>query len=107
MPTSCCVPQCNQEGFTTTTGEVVSYVFFPSLLLRRKQRIHAIRREEGKPSKFPQALQRFVHFILGLKIFENLRAVEFTLPMVLFHRSLRGLSVLLHVKEKHLLFASH
>ena len=35
-----------------------------------------------KTSKFPQALQRFVHFILGLKIFENLRAAEFTLPRV-------------------------
>ena len=21
MPTSCCVPQCNQQGFTTPTGE--------------------------------------------------------------------------------------
>ena len=21
MPTSCCVPQCNQKGFTTPTGE--------------------------------------------------------------------------------------
>ena len=51
MPTGCCVPQCNQQGFATPTGEVVSYVFFPSLLLRRKQWIHAIRREEGKNFK--------------------------------------------------------
>ena len=51
MPTSCCVPQCNQQGVTTPTGEIVSYFSFPSLLLRRKQWIHAIRREEGKNFK--------------------------------------------------------
>ena len=71
MPTSCCVPQCNQQGFTTPTGEKVSYFSFPSLLLRRKQWIHAIRREEGKTSNFPQALQRSVRFIWDLRNFRK------------------------------------
>ena len=64
MPTSCCVPQCNQQGFTTPTGEVVSYVFFPSLLLRRKQWIHVIRREEGKNFKISPSTTkvRSLHF---------------------------------------------
>ena len=64
IPTGCCVPQCNQQGFTTTTGEVVSYVFFPSLLLRRKQWIHVIRREEGKNFKISSSTTkvRSLHF---------------------------------------------
>jgi len=48
MPTSCCVPQCNQQGFSTSTGEKVSYFALPTLPQRRKQWLHAIRRDEGK-----------------------------------------------------------
>ena len=59
MPTSCCVPQCNQQGFTTPTGEKVSYFSFPSLLLRRKQWIDAIRREEGKNFKLSPSATKF------------------------------------------------
>ena len=51
MVTSCCVPECNQKGKKTTTGEKVSFFEFPRSPLRRKQWIHAIRREEGKEFK--------------------------------------------------------
>jgi len=50
MVTSC-VPECNQKGKKTTTGEKVSFFEFPRSPLRRKQWIHAIRREEGKEFK--------------------------------------------------------
>ena len=49
--TSCCVPECNQEGKKTPTGEKVSFFEFPRTPTRRKQWIHAIRREEGKEFK--------------------------------------------------------
>ena len=55
MPTSCCVPQCNQQGSTSPTGDKVSYFTFPSSPLRRKQWIHAIRRDEGKHFKVSSA----------------------------------------------------
>ena len=48
MPTSCSVPECHQKGPKSTTGEKVSFFDFPSSPLRRKQWIHAIRRDEGK-----------------------------------------------------------
>ena len=51
MVTSCCVPECNQKGKKTSTGEKVSYFEFPRTPTRRKQWIHAIRREEGKEFK--------------------------------------------------------
>ena len=51
MVTSCCVPECNQKGKKTSTGEKVSFFEFPRSPLRRKQWIHAIRREEGREFK--------------------------------------------------------
>ena len=48
MPSFCCVPNCNQKGYTTSSGEKVSFFNFPKAYLIRKQWIHAIRREEGK-----------------------------------------------------------
>lgn len=51
MVTSCCVPECNQKGKKTPTGEKVSFFEFPRTPTRRKQWIHAIRREEGKDFK--------------------------------------------------------
>ena len=51
MVTSCCVPECNQKGKKTPTGEKVSFFEFPRTPTRRKQWIHAILREEGKEFK--------------------------------------------------------
>ena len=48
MPLYCCVPKCTQKRYTNTSGEKVSFFTFPNDQVRRKQRIHAIRREEGK-----------------------------------------------------------
>lgn len=48
MPSFCCVPNCNQKGYTSSLGEKVSFFNFPKAPLIRKQWIHAIRREEGK-----------------------------------------------------------
>ena len=51
MVTSCCVPERNQKGKKTSTGEKVSFFEFPPSPLRKKQWIHAIRHEEGKQFK--------------------------------------------------------
>ena len=51
MVTSCCVAECNQKGKKTPTGEKVTFFEFPRTPTRRKQWIHAIRREEGKEFK--------------------------------------------------------
>ena len=48
MPSYCCVPNCNQFGYTSPSGEKVSFFNFPKASLIRKQWIHAIRRDEGK-----------------------------------------------------------
>ena len=48
MPTHCCVPECNQKGVKSPTGEKVSFFEFPNQSLLRKRWIHAIRRDEGK-----------------------------------------------------------
>ena len=48
MPSFCCVPNCNQKGYTSSSGGKVSFFNFPKAPLLRKQWIHAIRREEGK-----------------------------------------------------------
>ena len=48
MPTHCCVPECNQNGVKSPTGEKVSFFEFPNQSLLRKRWIHAIRRDEGK-----------------------------------------------------------
>lgn len=48
MPSHCCVPKCTQRGYKTKNGEPVSFYNFPNAPLKRKQWIHAIRREEGK-----------------------------------------------------------
>ena len=48
MPSFCCVPNCNQKGYTSLSGEKVSFFNFPKAPLLRKQWIHAIRRDEGK-----------------------------------------------------------
>ena len=48
MPTGCCVPQCHQKGVKSPTGEKVSFFAFPKSPERRKQWIHAIRRDESK-----------------------------------------------------------
>ena len=48
MPSFCCVPNCNQKGYTSSLGEKVAFFNFPKASLIRKQWIHAIRREEGK-----------------------------------------------------------
>ena len=48
MPSFCCVPKCNQKGYSTLSGEKVSFFNFPKEPLIRKQRIHAICRDEGK-----------------------------------------------------------
>ena len=106
MPTSCCVPQCNEKGFTTQKGEKYRIFPFQACFYKESSGFTPFTAKRKKTSKFPQALQKSVHFILDLKIFENLWVAEFTLPMVLFHRSLRG-PFYLHVKERHQLFASH
>lgn len=48
MPSYCCVPNCNQKGYTSLSGEKVSFFNFPKSDPTRKQWIHAIRRDEGK-----------------------------------------------------------
>ena len=48
MPWHCYVPKCTQKGYTNPSGEKVSLFTFPNDQVRRKQWIHAIRREEGK-----------------------------------------------------------
>ena len=48
MPTHCCVPECNQKGVKSPTGEKVSFFEFPNESSLRKRWIHAIRRDEGK-----------------------------------------------------------
>ena len=48
MPSFCCVPNCNQKGYTSLSVEKVSFFNFPKAPLLRKQWIHAIRRDEGK-----------------------------------------------------------
>ena len=48
MPTHCCVPECNQKGVKSPTGEKVSFSEFPNESSLRKRWIHAIRRDEGK-----------------------------------------------------------
>ena len=48
MPSFCCVPNCNQKGYSTSSGEKVSFFNFPKEPLIRKQWIHAIHRDEGK-----------------------------------------------------------
>jgi len=48
MPSYCCVPNCNQKGYKSLSGEKVSFFNFPKSVLTRKQWIHAIRWDEGK-----------------------------------------------------------
>ncbi|XP_044172060.1 uncharacterized protein LOC122956456 [Acropora millepora] len=48
MPSFCCLPKCNQKGYSTSSGEKASFFNFPKAPLIRKQWIHAIRRDEGK-----------------------------------------------------------
>ena len=48
MPSFCCIPNCNQKGYTLSSGGKVSFFNFPKAPLIRKQWIHVIRREEGK-----------------------------------------------------------
>lgn len=48
MPTHCCVPECNQKGVKSLTGEKVSFFEFPNQSSLRKRWIHTIRRDEGK-----------------------------------------------------------
>ena len=48
MPTHCCVPECNQKGVKSLTGEKVSFFEFPNQSSLRKRWIQSIRRDEGK-----------------------------------------------------------
>ena len=48
MPSHCCVPECTQRGYQSNDGEKVSFFNFTKALIKRKQWIHAIRRDEGK-----------------------------------------------------------
>lgn len=48
MPSHCCVVGCTQRGYTTKGDQKVSFFNFPKERTKRKQWIHAIRREEGK-----------------------------------------------------------
>ena len=48
MPTHCCVPECTKKGCREDDGRKVSFFKFPDHVGRRKQWLHAIRREEGK-----------------------------------------------------------
>ena len=48
MSAACCIPECNQKGVKSPTGEKVSFFEFPKQPLIKKQWIHAIRRDEGK-----------------------------------------------------------
>lgn len=48
MPSFCCVPECNQKGYKDEKNEKISYFNFPTDKTRRKQWLHAIRRDEGK-----------------------------------------------------------
>ena len=48
MPSFCCVPECNQKGYKDEKDEKISYFNFPTDKTRRKQWLHAIRRDEGK-----------------------------------------------------------
>ena len=48
MPSFCCIPNCNQKGYTSSSGEKVSFSNFPKAPLIIKQWRHAIHREEGK-----------------------------------------------------------
>ena len=63
MVTSCCVPECNQKGKKTPTGEKVSFFEFPCTPTRRKQWIHTIHREEGKEFKIVDGTKVYsLHF---------------------------------------------
>ena len=42
------MPECNQKGYKDEKDEKISYFNFPTDKTRRKQWLHAIRRDEGK-----------------------------------------------------------
>ena len=110
MPTSCCVPQCNEQGFTTQTGEKVLYFSFPSLLLQRKQWIHAIHREEEKNFKVSSSATKVcsLHFRpedLRKSLSNRVYVADGAIPSKFAWSILSPLY--LHVKERHQLFASH
>lgn len=48
MPSHCCVVGCTQRGYTTKGGQKVGFFNFPKERTKRKQWIHAIRRDEGE-----------------------------------------------------------
>ena len=48
MPSFCCVPECNQKGYKDEKNDKISYFNFPTDKTRRKQWLHAIRRDVGK-----------------------------------------------------------
>ena len=67
MVTSCCVPECNQKGKKTPTGEKVSFFEFPRTPTRRNSGFtqFAVKKERILRSSMEQ---KFVPFILGEKI---------------------------------------
>ena len=48
MPSFCCVPECNQKGYKDEKNDKISYFNFPTDKTRRRQWLHAIRRDVGK-----------------------------------------------------------
>ena len=55
MPTSCCVPQCNQQGFTTPTGKKCSISPFQACFYEESSGFTPFAATMEKNSRFPQA----------------------------------------------------
>ena len=55
MPTSCCVPQCNQQGFTTPTGKKCRISPFLACFYEESSGFTPFAAKKEKTSRFPQA----------------------------------------------------
>ena len=54
MPTNCCVPQCNEQGFTTQTAEKYRIFPFQACFYKESSGFTPFTAKRKKTSKFPQ-----------------------------------------------------
>ena len=69
MPSHCCVPECTQRGYQSNDGGKFSFFNFPKALIKRKQWIHAIRRDEGKEFQINQSELKIRYSGMGIAFF--------------------------------------
>ena len=69
MPSHCCVPECTQRGYQSNDGGKVSFFNFPKALIKQKQWIHAIRRDEGKEFQINQSELKIRYSGMGIAFF--------------------------------------